>query len=160
MYSNAFLAGVFVVATGGAIAHEHGTAHSHHAAPGKTTTAFGESAGSRKPSRTVQVELSDRMRYDPAELTVKRGETVRFVLRNTGKVMHEFVLGTMDDLKAHAEAMRKHPGMEHEDPYMVHVAAGKRGTLTWRFTQAGEFHYGCLIPGHFEAGMVGRITVK
>ena len=73
--------------------------------------------------------------------------------------MHEMVLGTMQDLKEHAEMMKKHPGMQHDEPYMVHVAPGKTRTLVWQFTNAGEFHYGCLIPGHFEAGMVGRIRV-
>ncbi|MDW8468952.1 MAG: plastocyanin/azurin family copper-binding protein [Burkholderiales bacterium] len=74
--------------------------------------------------------------------------------------MHEMVLGTLEELKAHAELMRKHPAMEHDEPWMAHVAPGKSATLHWQFTRAGEFHYGCLIPGHFEAGMVGRITVK
>jgi uncharacterized cupredoxin-like copper-binding protein len=73
--------------------------------------------------------------------------------------MHEMVLGTMEELKKHAELMRKHPGMEHDEPYMAHVAPGKTETITWQFTKAGEFHYGCLIPGHFEAGMIGKIRV-
>jgi uncharacterized cupredoxin-like copper-binding protein len=103
--------------------------------------------------------MSDAMRFSPAELVVKPGETVRFRLKNSGKVMHEMVLGTMQDLKEHAEMMQKHPGMEHDEPYMVHVAPGKTRTLVWQFTNAGEFHYGCLIPGHFEAGMVGKVRV-
>jgi uncharacterized cupredoxin-like copper-binding protein len=90
---------------------------------------------------------------------VREGETVRFLVKNSGATLHEMVLGTMDELKKHAELMRKHPGMEHDEPYMVHVAPGKTQTLVWQFTRAGEFHYGCLIPGHFEAGMVGRVRV-
>jgi uncharacterized cupredoxin-like copper-binding protein len=50
--------------------------------------------------------------------------------------------------------------MEHDEPYMAHVAPGKTDTIVWQFTRAGEFHFGCLVPGHFEAGMVGTITVK
>jgi uncharacterized cupredoxin-like copper-binding protein len=73
--------------------------------------------------------------------------------------MHEMVLGTMEDLKEHAELMRKNPGMEHGDPYMAHVAPGKTETMVWQFTKPGEFHYGCLVPGHFEAGMVGNVHV-
>ena len=73
--------------------------------------------------------------------------------------MHEMVLGTMDELKKHAELMKKHPGMEHDEPYMAHVAPGKKGEIVWQFTKAGEFFYGCLIPGHFEAGMIGKVTV-
>ena len=88
------------------------------------------------------------------------GDTVRFVVHNDGKVMHEMVIGTMAELKEHAELMRKFPNMEHDEPYMAHVAPAKQGEIVWQFTQAGEFHYACLIPGHMEAGMIAKITVK
>ena len=123
-------------------------------------TAFGREGDPKKATRTVKVDMSDKMRFTPASLTVKRGETVRFVVKNSGKVMHEMVIGTMKELKEHAEMMRKHPTMEHDEPYMAHVAPGKTETMTWQFTKAGEFHFGCLVPGHFEAGMVGTISVK
>lgn len=122
-------------------------------------TPFGRAADPGKAKRTIRVEMTDAMRFSPAELTVKQGETVRFVVANKGKVLHEMVLGTMHDLKEHAELMRKHPGMEHEEPHMAHVSPGKRGEMGWQFTKAGEFYYGCLIPGHFEAGMIGKIKV-
>jgi uncharacterized cupredoxin-like copper-binding protein len=125
-------------------------------------TAFGAPADARKAKRSIRVEMNDRMRFVPAEIRVKRGETVRFVAVNKGKVEHEFVLGTMDDLKQHAERMKQHPHMQHEEhdaTHAVEVAPGKSGELGWQFTRAGEFHYGCLVPGHFEAGMVGRLIV-
>jgi uncharacterized cupredoxin-like copper-binding protein len=81
------------------------------------------------------------------------------VVRNDGKVKHEMVIGTMEELKAHAEMMKKHPGMEHDEPYMAHVAPRKSETLIWQFTKAGTFYFGCLEPGHFEAGMVGKLEV-
>jgi uncharacterized cupredoxin-like copper-binding protein len=121
---------------------------------------FGRATDPAKAGRTIRVDMADTMRFTPSELTVKRGDTVRFVAKNTGKVMHEMVLGTMDELKAHAEMMRKHPGMEHDEPHMLHVAPGKTGDMGWRFTRTGTFYYGCLVPGHFEAGMVGKINVK
>jgi uncharacterized cupredoxin-like copper-binding protein len=65
----------------------------------------------------------------------------------------------MEELKAHGELMKKHPGMEHDEPYMAHVSSGKKEEMVWHFTKAGEFHYACLVPGHFEAGMIGKITV-
>lgn len=123
-------------------------------------TPFGRAADPKKAKRTVRVAMTDAMRFQPAELIVKRGEIVRFVPVNKGQVLHEMVLGTMDDLKEHAELMKKHPGMEHDEPHMAHVAPGKSGEIGWQFTKSGEFYYACLIPGHFEAGMVGRITVK
>jgi uncharacterized cupredoxin-like copper-binding protein len=120
---------------------------------------FGRAGDPKQVTRTVEIDMSDKMRFSPAELTIRQGETVRFRVKNSGKVMHEMVLGTMQELKEHAELMKKHPGMEHEEPHMAHVSAGKHETMVWQFNQPGEFYYGCLIPGHFEAGMVGRIIV-
>jgi uncharacterized cupredoxin-like copper-binding protein len=122
-------------------------------------TPFGRAADPRKAKRTVRIEMTDQMRFQPAEITVKRGEVVRFVPVNKGKVMHEMVLGTADELQKHAELMKKHPGMEHDEPHMAHVPPGEQGVMGWQFTKAGEFFFGCLIPGHFEAGMVGKVTV-
>jgi uncharacterized cupredoxin-like copper-binding protein len=122
-------------------------------------TAFGREGNPKKASRTINVDMSDQMRFTPAELTVKQGETVRFRVKNSGKQMHEMVLGTMADLKQHAALMQKHPGMEHDEPYMAHVGPGKSETMVWQFTKAGEFYYGCLVPGHFEAGMMGKVRV-
>ena len=121
--------------------------------------AFGRAADPKKAKRTVRVEMTDQMRFLPAEVTVKRGEIVRFVPVNKGQVLHEMVLGTMDELKKHAELMKKHPGMEHDEPHMAHVSPGKQGEMGWQFTKAGEFFFGCLIPGHFEAGMIGKVVV-
>ena len=127
--------------------------------PPMVETAFGRTGEAKKAARTIAVDMSDRMRFSPASISVKRGETVKFVVKNSGKTMHEFVLGTLPELKAHAELMKKHPGMEHDEPYMAHVAPGKTETIVWQFTKSGEFHFGCLIPGHFEAGMVGKVAV-
>mgnify|MGYP003340141423 CR=1 FL=1 len=122
-------------------------------------TPFGKAGDAKKFARTVTITMSDKMRYTPDTLTFKRGETIRFLVKNSGKIMHELVLGNMKELKEHAELMKKFPGMEHDEPYMAHVAPGKSETIVWQFTKAGEFYFGCLIPGHFEAGMTGKITV-
>jgi uncharacterized cupredoxin-like copper-binding protein len=138
----------------------HTAAHKQAAAPAMVKTEFGQTGDPRKVGRTITVALDDTMRFTPDRVTVNRGDTVRFVVRNRGKVLHEMVLGREADLKAHAELMRKHPGMEHDEPYMAHVAPGKEAAIVWQFTQAGDFMYGCLVPGHFEAGMIGRIKVS
>ena len=122
--------------------------------------AFGREGDPKKVTRRLKVDMNDRMRFEPAALTVKRGDVVRFDVRNSGRTMHEMVLGTMEELKEHAELMRKHPGMEHDEPWMAHVAPGKTGRIVWQFTTPGEFYFGCLVPGHFEAGMMGRIVVR
>ena len=122
--------------------------------------AFGRPAAAAQARRTVAVEMADTMRFSPAEITVARGEVVRFVVSNKGAVAHEMVLGTLATLKEHAEHMKQHPGMAHEEPNMIQLAPGKSGELVWQFTARGEFHYGCLVPGHFEAGMIGKIVVR
>ena len=121
---------------------------------------FGREGDPKKATRTIKVDMSDKMRFSPETLEPKRGDVVRFEAKNSGKIMHEMVLGTMKELKEHAELMRKHPGMEHDEPYMAHVAPGKTENIVWQFTKAGEFYFGCLVPGHFEAGMVGKIIVR
>jgi uncharacterized cupredoxin-like copper-binding protein len=120
---------------------------------------FGREGDPKRATRTIKVDMDDRMRFTPASITVQQGDTVRFIVKNSGKVMHEFVLGTMQELKEHAELMKKFPDMEHDEPYMAHVAPGKTQTIVWQFTKAGEFYFGCLLPGHFEAGMIGSIRV-
>jgi len=122
--------------------------------------AFGREGDPKKAVRTINIDMNDKMRFTPANVSVKQGETIRFVVKNSGKVMHEFVLGTMSELKEHAVLMQKFPGMEHAEPYMAHVAPGKTETIAWQFTKAGNFNFGCLLPGHLEAGMVGSVTVK
>lgn len=146
-------------------AWSHGDEHSA-AAPKKydaakvQPTTFGREGDPKKVSRTIRVDMADTMRFSPAVITVRRGETVRLAATNKGQVLHELVLGTPADLKAHAELMKKFPEMEHEEPHMVHVKPGRRGDIVWQFTQPGEFQFACLIPGHFEAGMVGKVVVK
>ncbi len=132
---------------------------SDHDAAAPADTAFGRAGDRAHAARTVQIAMSDRMRFEPAVIRVKAGETVRLVAVNRGAQPHELVLGTMEELREHAELMRKFPNMEHDDPNMVRVPPGARGEIVWQFTKPGEFGYACLMPGHFEAGMVGRVVV-
>ena len=123
-------------------------------------TPFGKPVDPDKAKRHIWVDMSDAMRFSPATLEVKRGESIKFVVQNSGRLMHEMVIGTKKDLEEHAALMRKFPEMEHDEPNMVHVAPGKTGEIGWQFTKPGEFHFACLIPGHYEAGMVGKVIVR
>lgn len=111
-------------------------------------------------TRTIEIRMGDDMRFQPDRLTVREGETLRLRAVNRGRVMHEIVIGTPEELAAHAELMKKHPGMEHDEPHMAHVPPGRRGDIVWHFNRPGDFAFACLIAGHFEAGMVGRIRVE
>jgi len=121
--------------------------------------AFGAEGDPQQASRTVAIAMDDTMHYSQSDIRVAQGETVTFIISNKGKLMHELVLGTEEELKKHAEQMRKNPEMEHDEPYMAHVKPGATERMTWKFTKAGTFHYGCLVAGHFEAGMKGKVVV-
>lgn len=120
---------------------------------------IGESGDPARADRSVKVAMSDSMRFSPASIPVRQGETVRFVVRNGGQLKHEMVLGTAHELKEHYELMKKFPEMEHDDPQMVTVAPGKTGEIVWRFTKSGKVDFACLQPGHYDAGMKGLVTV-
>jgi uncharacterized cupredoxin-like copper-binding protein len=140
-----------VAITGAAFAHGD---DDHHA------SALGRPGDPAKVSRTVDVEMNDTMRFTPSSIAVKRGETIRFVVKNNGKLRHEMMLGSMKELKDHIVEMQKNPEMEHADPNHVTVDPGKTGEMVWQFTKTGKFDFACLQPGHFESGMKGNITVS
>ena len=120
---------------------------------------WGIAGDARAVKRTIAISMSDNMRFTPDRIEVRQGETLKFVIRNAGKLMHEFVIGTKKELDEHAALMLKFPNMEHDEPYMAHVAPGKTGQIVWTFNRAGEFDFACLIAGHYQAGMVGKISV-
>lgn len=139
--------------------HAHGA---NDAAPAISPQehAFGQQGNPTQVWRTLTVEMTDSMRFKPAEISIQQGETVRFIVRNAGALKHEMVLGTLASLKEHGQMMGQQTGMSHDAPYMVHVDPGQSQELIWHFTKAGQFQFGCLVAGHFEAGMAGKITVN
>jgi uncharacterized cupredoxin-like copper-binding protein len=154
-----FLAAALVVLTGSAMAHGNED-HAKKAGPiKKEQKEWGIAGDARSAKRTIEVGMGDNMRFTPDQIEVRQGETVKFVVRNAGKTMHEFVIGTKTENDKHAELMVKFPTMEHDEPYMAHVAPGKSGEIVWTFNRPGDFDFACLIAGHYQAGMVGRIKV-
>lgn len=122
--------------------------------------ALGKPGDPAKVDRTIEIAVSDDMRFRPDTVRVKRGQTVHFRVVNGAGMKHEMVLGTLAELKKHAAMMRKFPEMEHDDPNAVSVEPGQTGNLVWRFMRSGDFDFACLVPGHFEAGMRGKILVR
>lgn len=141
--------------------HAHGNMHGGAYDRAKAEQVrFGKAGDPKKATRTVRIAMTDDMRFAPDSIEVKQGETVKFVVSNKGSMLHEMVIGTPAELKAHAaEEMKKFPDMEHDEPHMVYVKPGQLGQIVWTFNRAGEFVYACLIAGHFEAGMTGMIRV-
>lgn len=146
----------------GGIAQAHGPAdHAKKAGSVvKEQKDWGIAGDAKAVKRTIDVRMTDAMRFTPDRIAVRQGETLRFRIHNTGKLMHEFVIGTKAENAKHAELMIKFPNMEHDEPYMAHVSPGKTGEIIWTFNRAGTFEFACLIAGHYQAGMVGTIAVS
>lgn len=140
------------------VAHEVG--HGADARRDYGQTAWGIAGTPGSVQRTIEVSMTDNMRFTPDKISVREGETVRFLVRNDGQILHEFVLGTREMLDEHAAMMLRTPEMPHDAPYMVHVDPGKTGEVLWTFNRVGAFEFACLIPGHYQAGMVGTVQVE
>lgn len=153
------LAGLAVLLSAGtALAGPGGAGHSHGG-----DTAYGKPGDPKKPARVVAIAMSEKdgkMLFTPDRIEVRRGEQVKFALRNNGELDHELVVATLEENLKHAIEMQKNPDMEHDDPNAKRLAPKKSGEIVWQFTKAGEFDFSCLIPGHREAGMTGKIIVK
>jgi uncharacterized cupredoxin-like copper-binding protein len=151
------LVALTALALSGAVlgAANHAGSHAH----GEEEAAIGAPGVAAAVSRTIPVAMGDDMRFTPAEIQVRQGETVRFLVTNEGRVTHEFSLEAPKGLLEHREQMRKYPAMEHDEPSKVTLAAGKQSEIVWQFTEIGTVTFACLIPGHYEAGMKGTVTV-
>ncbi len=140
--------------------YAHGSKHEEEMTFDPVENEFGSYEPKLQITRTIEVVMTDQMRFTPDLVKVKKGDVIKFVHTNSGQIMHEFVLGTSTSLNEHAEMMKKFPGMEHSEPYMAHVPPGETKSIIWKFSKAGEFAFGCLIPGHYDAGMKGKVLVE
>jgi len=135
--------------------------------PGHSHKSFaaGEPGDPKKPvARTIEVAMKEtddaKMLFEPSQVEIKRGEQVKFVLKNAGQVEHEFMLDSVQNNAKHKIQMDKNPDMDHDDPNGKRLAPSGSNEIVWRFTKAGTFEFACLIPGHYESGMKGTVVVK
>ena len=112
--------------------------------------AVGRPGDPAKVNRTIDITMDDTLRFTPNRIYVKAGDTVRFSLKNTGKITHEMVIGSKDELKEHAEMMRKMPDMKHTEVNMARLSPGQSGSIVWQFDKHGAVDFACLVPGHME----------
>lgn len=146
----------------GSDGHSHSHSHSHsHPDPdsgGAASFAFGEPGSASAATRTIEIVTSDPYRFAPAAFEVESGETVTFVVTNEGEQEHEFVLGDVAYQESHGEEMAA--GEAHHDANGVTIAPGDTEELTWTFPEQGQVLFGCHVAGHYDAGMVGAISVS
>ena len=141
--------------------HDDDADHMHESThEGSHRSDIGKPGNPANVSRTVAITMDDTLRFHPDKVSVKAGETIRFFLTNNGNLEHEMVLGSIEELTKHAELMRSMPDMQHTEPNMARLKPGQRGGIIWQFDKAGTVNFACLIPGHMEAGMVGRVDVE
>lgn len=134
-----------------------------HAGGHAEKLAVGEPGDKTKATQTVRVTMKEtddgKMVFQPAVIKVRKGQTIKISLKNAGGTDHEFVLDQEDKIMEHKAIMEKFPEMEHADPNSIRLAAGESGEIVWKFSNDGEFKFACLIPGHYEAGMHGDVSV-
>jgi uncharacterized cupredoxin-like copper-binding protein len=156
-------AGFLLTLAGALLATDIATPISASAHEDHGTFSAGEPGDPNKPARIVKVQMFEgggKMGFEPARIEIRRGEQVRFLLQNDGEEDHEFVLATTKENRKHAEVMKKNPDMEHDDPNAKRVLPHGNSELVWKFTRRGEFEFACLIPGHYDKGMFGKVIVK
>jgi putative spermidine/putrescine transport system substrate-binding protein len=125
-----------------------------------SASRIGQPGNPSEVSRTITMSMNDSMRFTPDRIEVRKGETIRFLLQNEGKLRHELVLGEPEALRRHAAMMQMMPDMQHSGPNMASLAPGEAGQLIWKFTRTGTVTFACLQSGHLEAGMKGAVAVQ
>lgn len=174
--SKLFVAGMALSMSATAFAAgAHDGGHGHGA-------TSGEPGKASEASRTVTVEMYDNY-YEPEEISVKPGETVRFVVENKGNLVHEFSVGTPDMHEAHQEKMMmmvehgviqggklNHDmmnmdmgnghSMKHDDRNSVLLEPGQSKEVVWKFSDKGNIEFACNVPGHYQAGMYGEVNFE
>lgn len=132
--------------------HGHMSSHAE-------TFPFGHPGKAGQVNRVIRITAMD-FKYEPASITVKAGETIKFVVTNKGMVDHEFVLGTVEEQKEHDKEMAAHPNMKMNDPNGIAIPKGKTASLIWTFTKPMTIQYACHVPGHYAAGMYGELKIS
>jgi len=158
MKSKLLIAAIVALASGNAFAT--GT----HSGGHDEEMAIGKAGDPAKVSRTIDVTMMEtddgEMKFEPSVIQTKSGETIRLSFTNKGEVDHEFVMDTQEAVMEHKAVMEKNPDMEHADSNSLRLEPGKKGEIVWTFANAGDFTFACLIPGHYESGMHGAISVS
>ena len=134
-----------VIATGSVFAHDH-------------PSSAGQPGEIKAVDRVIAISAED-IKFSPTTITVRAGETVKFVVTNHGKLPHEFVIADKAEQEMHEKEMQSMGAMERHDSNALSIQPGESKTLIWKFTQPGTVQYGCHVPGHYIAGMIGSIQV-
>jgi uncharacterized cupredoxin-like copper-binding protein len=125
-----------------------------------TERPYGQAGDRASVSRTIALEMTDSARCSPGSVTVKRGETVRLLARNSGRQPQELAIGTQAELKEHAGMLKKFPTMQVSVPHRALANPGDAAEILWHFTRAGEFAFTCAPAGHLAPDGMGKLLVS
>ena len=142
--------------------------------------AIGTKGKASDVNKVIIVNMYDNY-YEPSKIEIKKGETVKFVVKNKGELVHEFNIATKTmhlkhqpemmmlveneiilsdkiDKKKMMEMAKKNPSMLHSHSNSVLLSPGDSADLIWKFTNSVKIEAACNVPGHYEAGMVAEIN--
>ncbi|UVJ41908.1 plastocyanin/azurin family copper-binding protein [Pseudomonas sp. LS1212] len=153
------------------------------ASPNYVNVDIGQPGNAQKVDRTIELKMGDSF-FEPKSIDVKPGETIRFVLKNEGALLHEFSLGMAAAHAAHQKvmaamfqkgtlsptgthdmnntghAMGGEVSKEHDNPNSVLIEPGATEELVWTFAKATGLEFACNLPGHYQSGMVGKVNIR
>ena len=145
-----------------------------------TMNMIGEKGDPNKVDRTVKIKMYDNY-YEPNVIKVKKGETIRFIVENLGELVHEYNIGTKEMHVEHKQEMQKLVDHEiiladkidkikmkkmskmdhsfgHSHANSVMLEPKEKGEIIWKFSKDINLEMACNVPGHYESGMVGKLT--
>ena len=141
---------------------------------------IGEKGKPSEVTRTINIKMYDNY-FEPAEINVKKDETIKFIVINAGELVHEFNIATKEmHIKHQSEMMKlvdneillsdkvdkekmkqmvkKNPSLGHSHSNSVLLPPGEKGELVWKFSNKAKIEAACNVPGHYEVGMIAKIN--
>ena len=133
-------------------------------------------------SRTIKVKMYDNY-YEPSFFNIKAGETIKFAVENFGELVHEFNIANALMHMQHQPEMEKmveneilfsdyidkkkmkkiaklDKSMGHSHSNSVLLAPKEKKNLIWKFHNTSNIEIACNVPGHYQAGMIAKVTIK
>ena len=130
--------------------------------------------------RIIKVSMYDNY-YQPNKFKVNKNETIKFIVSNKGKLVHEFNIASKEmhlkhqpemmkmveneilladkiDKKKMKEISKKDHLMAHKHSNSVLLSPGESADLIWKFTNTIDIEAACNVPGHYELGMIAKIN--
>ena len=143
---------------------------------------IGEKGDANNVDRTINIKMYDNY-YEPKFIEIKKGETIKFVVQNLGEMVHEYNIATKEmhikhqpemqklvdhgillvdkiDMNKMKKMSKKDHSLSHSHANSVMVEPKKTGEIIWKFSKSITLEMACNIPGHYEAGMAGKIIIK